>query len=265
MHRPHLSCLCRCPPPAPRQTFAGRGRKAPSILQRSTNLLPATSTLLPEDKESSEEEQDSEEDIPSPRSSPRPPRFQSIPLPSTKSSYPPSPQTPFVTPPPGPTLQRIFLLRATPSSFSPLHPLPLLPFTLTTPKVFPPLAHHATVSSPSRLSPPTPCLTPYPSPSRRRYKLQAERKQLRHRESILVTNLSSLTLTETQDSLLSRGLNFCPDPEKVNRTEMEARYARLSRVTRWREFCHGKHEGEKTGPKKIFKEIKTNYPPGVYP
>ena len=81
----------------------------------------------------------------------------------------------------------------------------------------------------------------------------------------MVTNLSSVALTPAQDSLLSRGLNFCPDPGKVNWTEMEARYARFSRVTRWRELWHGKLEGEKIGPKNIFKEIKTNYPPGGCP
>ena len=45
----------------------------------------------------------------------------------------------------------------------------------------------------------------------------------------LVVNLSNYNLTVSQIALLSKGLNFCPTPQKLNRTEFEAKYAKFSK------------------------------------
>ena len=79
----------------------------------------------------------------------------------------------------------------------------------------------------------------------------------------LVTNCSSFQLTESQDKLLSRGLNFVPTPSSVNKSLMMARWQRFVRAVRWMEFWHGKLKGDKgdTEPKKVFKKVKGNLPP----
>ena len=83
-----------------------------------------------------------------------------------------------------------------------------------------------------------------------------------HKQS-LVTNCSSYQLTEEQDRLLSRGLNFVPSPKSINKSLMLAQWQRFVRVIRWREWWHGKLEADnkETEPSRVFKKIKTNLPP----
>ena len=90
----------------------------------------------------------------------------------------------------------------------------------------------------------------------------ARERELHHRS--LVTNCSTFPLSPAQDKLLSRGLNFVPSPKTVNKSLMAARWQRFVRAVRWKEFWHGKLEGEAAaagGPKKIFKRVKSNLPP----
>ena len=86
-------------------------------------------------------------------------------------------------------------------------------------------------------------------------------RQINHQS--LVTNCSSFTLTDAQDRLLSRGLNFVPTPKSVNKSLILARWQRFVRTVRWKEFWHGKSQGEATaaGPKTVFKKLKSNLPP----
>ena len=98
-----------------------------------------------------------------------------------------------------------------------------------------------------------------------RRNLSRQQRRRRNRRPIfasLVTNLSSLNLTSDQINLLSRGLNFWPNPKKLNKTEMEARYARFSRTVRWKEWHHNRTLDPQEGPvpPKLLKETKTNYP-----
>ena len=97
---------------------------------------------------------------------------------------------------------------------------------------------------------------------RNRYRREqgVRERELHHRS--LVTNCSTFPLSPAQDKLLTRGLNFVPSPKAVNKSLMAARWQRFVRVVRWKEFWHGKVEGEATaGPKKIFKRVKSNLPP----
>ena len=50
----------------------------------------------------------------------------------------------------------------------------------------------------------------------------------------LVTNLSDMELTKGQKSLLNKGLNFCPNPEKVNLTQISADCYHLERNMAWK-------------------------------
>ena len=50
----------------------------------------------------------------------------------------------------------------------------------------------------------------------------------------LVNNLSDLELTEAMKSLLNHGLNFCPNPEKVNLTQISADCFHLERNMAWK-------------------------------
>ena len=105
-------------------------------------------------------------------------------------------------------------------------------------------------------------------PRNRFRRLQAAKnRQINHHS--LVTNCSSFTLTEAQDKLLSRGLNFVPTPKSVNRSLMAARWQRFIRTVRWKEFWHGKVEGEPdpgvNAPNRVFQKVKSNLPPYAPP
>ena len=97
---------------------------------------------------------------------------------------------------------------------------------------------------------------------RNRYKREQVRRERELHHRSLVTNCSSFPISPVQDKLLSRGLNFVPSPKAVNKSLMAARWQRFGRTVRWKEFWHGKVEGQAvTGPKKIFKRVKSNLPP----
>ena len=99
-------------------------------------------------------------------------------------------------------------------------------------------------------------------PRNRFRRAQAARNRLMVHQS-LVTNCSSFPLSDDQDKLLSRGLNFVPTPSAVNKSLMLARWQKFVRAVRWQEFWHGKVKGETdpNGPDRIFKKEKTNLPP----
>ena len=102
--------------------------------------------------------------------------------------------------------------------------------------------------------------------TKRSKRKKQNQKQNRKRLN-LVTNYSKTTLSEEEESVLNKGLNFCPMRKKVNRTDIEVSYQRYARSCRWREFWFSQDEGEdfveeETPNINIFrsKEIKTNFP-----
>ena len=60
-----------------------------------------------------------------------------------------------------------------------------------------------------------------------------------------VVNLSSVTLTKTEETVLSKGLNFCPVPSKINRLELDKDLDNFARRLRLKEFFY------QTGRKKL--------------
>ena len=82
---------------------------------------------------------------------------------------------------------------------------------------------------------------------------------LRNDEFSSVINLSSLTLTRDQLSVLNLGLNFCPVPKEVNLVELKQDFKQFARKLRLREFfC--KQETEPYTPRP-FKPVSTFTPP----
>jgi hypothetical protein len=61
-----------------------------------------------------------------------------------------------------------------------------------------------------------------------------------NRKSNVVVNLSSKPLNSVESSLLSKGLNVCPNPPKINVRELdEDLFARRLRI---KEYFHSKKE-----------------------
>ena len=90
----------------------------------------------------------------------------------------------------------------------------------------------------------------------------------------LFKNYSKIVLTEGEEAILNKGLNFCPMRRKVNRTEVEVAFQGYARSCKWVEFWHSKKmeiveedtEGEELAINEdevnIFKDptVKTNFP-----
>ena len=75
-------------------------------------------------------------------------------------------------------------------------------------------------------------------PNNRRYisksKWRRMNKAILKRKINLVNNLNDLELTDHMKSLLNKGLNFCPNPEKVNLTQISADCFHLERNMAWK-------------------------------
>jgi hypothetical protein len=63
-----------------------------------------------------------------------------------------------------------------------------------------------------------------------------------NRKSNVVVNLSSKPLNSAELSLLSKGLNFCPNPPKLNVRELDEDLDQFARRLRIKEYFHSKKE-----------------------
>ena len=75
----------------------------------------------------------------------------------------------------------------------------------------------------------------------------------------MIFNYSTTKLTESQESLLNKGLNFSILPLKLDITEVLLEYKKFERKMVWFEFWHGK-ENEQPQKENIFKSTKNNLP-----
>ena len=81
----------------------------------------------------------------------------------------------------------------------------------------------------------------------------------------LIFNFSSIPLTPAMESVLNKGLNFCPNPSNVNITQLLADLFRLERKMAWKSYfgdaevnANSNDENEKFPFPEIHK--KTNLP-----
>ena len=82
----------------------------------------------------------------------------------------------------------------------------------------------------------------------------------------LVTNLSNIQLTNGQKSLLNKGLNFCPNPDKVNLTQISADCYHLERNMAWKYiFPPGSNNLDPDYVKSPFDNTKKVNMPSYYP
>ena len=75
----------------------------------------------------------------------------------------------------------------------------------------------------------------------------------------MIFNYSQTKLTESQESLLNKGLNFSILPLKLDITEVLTDYKNFERRMVWQEFWHDRQH-EQTQKEFIFKQTKTNLP-----
>ena len=106
---------------------------------------------------------------------------------------------------------------------------------------------------------------------RRKYKKWKRDEASKHPQN-LVHNLSSLELTTSMNSMLNRGLGFCPMPNTVNISGLQAEVDKYSRNIKWKEFFFEKEEENFTNVTNVtnvsnvpivanvFKPQKTNLP-----
>ena len=95
---------------------------------------------------------------------------------------------------------------------------------------------------------------------RGRYR-RIQRKKVRGKVK-LTTNYSDYTLSLSQERVLNRGLNFCPQPAAVNRTKVEAGLKRMARIICWADYFHGMDQDrEEVEDASLIKEKKSNFPP----
>ena len=78
-------------------------------------------------------------------------------------------------------------------------------------------------------------------PRKRRFK-----KRTRPAENNLVVNLSSTELTNSEEKLLSRGLNFCPIPSNINNLQLETDVDQFARRLRLKEHFNRQHKKKLT-------------------
>ena len=104
--------------------------------------------------------------------------------------------------------------------------------------------------------------------SRSKHKRRVQRKN-RTPPTPLLTNLSSLQLPKSCETLLNKGLNFVPTPTTVNTTLFEANIQRFNRKIRWMEYFHSNSpdddtNSDTTASPNIFKHLKYNFPPSSH-
>ena len=75
----------------------------------------------------------------------------------------------------------------------------------------------------------------------------------------MVFNFSSFKLSKDAQSLLNKGLNFCPTPQKINTTQISADLFRMERKYGWKHFYHGiEMEENQNSPENSFPFTKNN-------
>jgi hypothetical protein len=68
------------------------------------------------------------------------------------------------------------------------------------------------------------------------------KRKAENRKSNVVVNLSSKLLNSAESSLLSKGLNFCPNSPKINVHELDEDLDQFARRLRIKEYFHSKKE-----------------------
>ena len=68
------------------------------------------------------------------------------------------------------------------------------------------------------------------------------KRKAENRKSNVVVNFSSKPLNSAESSLLSKGLNFCPNPPKINVREFDEDLDQFARRLRIKEYFHSKKE-----------------------
>ena len=68
------------------------------------------------------------------------------------------------------------------------------------------------------------------------------KRKAENRKSNVVVNLSSKPLNSAESSLFSKGLNFCPNPPKINVRELDEDLDQFARRLRIKEYFHSKKE-----------------------
>jgi hypothetical protein len=95
-------------------------------------------------------------------------------------------------------------------------------------------------------------------------KYKREQNKIRKQNINVIFNYSNFTLTNTMEKVLSRGLNFCILPLKLDVTQVLVDFKRFERSMIWKEFWYGRETKEKY-EKPIFKTRKTNLPKNCKP
>ena len=84
-------------------------------------------------------------------------------------------------------------------------------------------------------------------------------RKLKKQGISMVYNFSSITLTPEMESVLNRGMNFCPTPDKLDFTQVLADHNRFARTMFWTEFWANVTDPPEWNPG-IFRKKKTNLP-----
>ena len=81
----------------------------------------------------------------------------------------------------------------------------------------------------------------------------------------LTNNYSSFPIEgRAEERVLNKGLNFCPAPEKVNKTDVEAGFQAMRRSVLWANYFAQKSDENEgfTTSRDIIKVKKNNFPKG---
>ena len=85
------------------------------------------------------------------------------------------------------------------------------------------------------------------------------KNKLKKQRIYAVDNYSSMTLSQAEENVLNRGLNFAIMPLNLDITQVLTEFRRFERTMLWHEFWFGK-ESEETYEPPLFKILKTNLP-----
>ena len=86
-----------------------------------------------------------------------------------------------------------------------------------------------------------------------------QKAQLKRQLPSIVFNKSSIVLTQDQEDLLNRGLNFAVLPNRLDLTQILTDFRYFERTMVWIDFWFGRDQDGQLG-KRIFKKKKTNFP-----
>ena len=86
-----------------------------------------------------------------------------------------------------------------------------------------------------------------------------QQRKLQKQQISVIFNYSKITLTDSMERVLNRGLNFCILPLKLDLTQVLVEFKQFERTMVWKEFWYDS-EKEKDYEPSIFKSKKTNFP-----